>query len=73
MRTNRKKLRLNVGELKVEAFATADGTVERGTVHGRYDTAGDCAYNTAGDCTKVGLSCEGAFCPLTYPEHTCYC
>jgi hypothetical protein len=62
---NRKKLRLNVDELKVEAFATADGAVERGTVHGR--------DNTAADCTWDGYSCEGQFCPLTYPANSCYC
>lgn len=67
MRTNRKKLSLNVDELNVEPFATADGVVDRGTVHGRDNTFG---CSAGGECTWVGYSCEGQLCPLTYP-HTC--
>jgi hypothetical protein len=68
MKTNRKKLSLNVDELNVATFATADSLVERGTVHGRDNTDG---CSARGECTK---SCDGdMLCPLTYPLTACAC
>jgi hypothetical protein len=67
MRMNGKKLRLNVEELEVEAFATAGDAVERGTVHGHDYTPATC---------DVGYSCPGpdpGFCRLTYPATGCDC
>ncbi|HVG44412.1 MAG TPA: hypothetical protein VM890_06755, partial [Longimicrobium sp.] len=62
---NGKKLRLSVEELKVEAFATAEGAVERGTVHGRDGTVTDPGYSCIGP--------DPAFCRLTYPGTGCDC
>lgn len=64
MRSNGKKLRLHVEELEVEAFETAAGAVERGTVHGRSNTV------------DPGYSCPSpfpGFCRLTYPATACDC
>ncbi|HEX9938687.1 MAG TPA: hypothetical protein VGB15_16225 [Longimicrobium sp.] len=64
MKTSRKKLRLSMEELQVEAFATAAGAVERGTVQGREDTV------------DPGYSCPSpfpGFCRLTYPATACDC
>lgn len=74
----KKKLRLNVEELKVEAFATADVEAKLGTVHGHDDAVTDgptCACPTAGDqCTRDGGSCSGAnpcFCPESRDTYCC--
>ncbi|HEX8322106.1 hypothetical protein [Longimicrobium sp.] len=67
MSINPKKLRLNVDELKVEAFATGKGAATQGTVNG-YDPSG----GTDGTCD--GNSCSGpdnCFCPLTEPPTAC--
>jgi hypothetical protein len=58
MKTNRKKLRLDVDELKVEAFATADRAAKNGTVHG-YGVSISCLTQCASDCGHCpsGISC----------------
>ena len=68
----KKKMRLNVEELNVEAFATTDAAAKRGTVHGHDDTdsfsCGVC--HTAGDpCTQAWDSCSGPY-PCICPETT---
>jgi hypothetical protein len=59
---NRTKLRLDVDELKVEAFATLDSLEARGTVQGRNDSmtcpvTGPCGPWS--DCTCHGATCAG--------------
>lgn len=66
----KKKLRLDVEDLKVEAFATADGTAKYGTVRGHgggpypTDVCESWAFTcTLGgdECTKDGSSCSGPY------------
>jgi hypothetical protein len=71
MKTNRKKLRLDVDELRVEAFATAAGAAKHGTVHGHGDTI-SCYMSwcepSCNECTGGGNSCSGPYaclCPVS--------
>lgn len=45
-----RKLRLDIDTLEVESFTTANGTEERGTVHGR----------ATAFCNTVDHTCDGA-------------
>jgi hypothetical protein len=63
----KKKLSLNMEDLKVEAFTTSHDLEKRGTVHGHDDT-------NYPECTEVAGSCGGpypGFCKLTYPIDSC--
>jgi hypothetical protein len=66
MSTSRKKLRLELDELRVEAFATVDGgAASRGTVHGRSDIVTQCNNDMSCPCTLEENSCSG--------DHVCLC
>lgn len=73
MKKNGNKLRLNAEDLKVEAFTTAGGAAQRGTVRGHDDfgpTEATCMQTCGND---PGFTCGGAdpgFCRLTY-DGTC--
>jgi hypothetical protein len=69
MGTNRKKLSLNVDELKVEAFATTDGgAVRRGTVHGRITYVVTCTCGTDWEGCSGAPTCEPAECMERHPD-----
>ena len=65
MMRNRKKLRLDVDELKVEAFATVGSAARKGTVHGY------CEFLSC-ITTPCGSNCE---CPIPSDSGTipCWC
>lgn len=66
MSTDRKKLRLDLNELRVQEFATAEnGAAKRGTVHGNSDIPTQCNNDMSCPCTREELSCSG--------DHPCLC
>jgi len=76
MKTNRKKLRLDIDALKVEAFDTADGVAHHGTVHGHESLSCFVSWcePSCHECPSEG-SCSGpqvCLCGVTEPE-TCPC
>jgi hypothetical protein len=52
-----KKLRLDVEDLAVESFATADGADERGTVRGHEATEGCAVTESCTNCTYDDTIC----------------
>jgi hypothetical protein len=64
MSRSRKKLRLDMNALHVEAFTTVeDDEATRGTVYGRSDIATRCNNDLTCPCTQQEHSCDGyAFC-----------
>lgn len=52
-----KKLTLDLDQLRVESFSTAETGAEKGTVHGHLGTGGGCTVYDSCDGSVCGGSC----------------
>lgn len=71
----KKKIRLDLNDLKVESFVTSEGmTLREGTVFGMGNTFCDVSCNEVSPtCDGVGMECDSGDCNWTTDEYAQSC